>query len=81
MKNKLTDLNNHLFAQLERMTDDELTEDQLKAEVVRTDAMVRLSEQIIGNATLALRCAELVAEHSGSGSFEHFLPMLQERQK
>jgi len=79
MKNKLIDLNNHLFAQLERMTDEELTDEQLSVEIRRTDAVVQLSEQIIGNPTLALRSAELLAEHGGTGTFEHLLPMLEER--
>lgn len=80
MKNKLIDLNDHLFAQLERMRD-EMTEAELRVEVQRTDAMVKLSEQIIDNATIALRAAELVAEHSGKGQFEHLLPMIEGHQK
>lgn len=76
MKNKLIDLNNHLFAQLERLEDEELTTEQLATEVTRTDAMVKLSEQIINNANLAVRAAQLVAEHSGTGTFEHMLPMI-----
>lgn len=76
MKNKLNDLNDHLFAQLERLSDEELSEEDLAKEVSRTDALVKVSEQIIGNATLALRGAELLAEHGGKGSFEHLMPML-----
>lgn len=79
MKNKLIDLNDHLFAQLERLTEEELTTDDLAKEVTRADAMVKVSEQIISNATLAFRCAELVAEHSSSGDFEHLLPMIEAR--
>jgi len=76
MKNKLNDLNDHLFEQLERLSDEELTAEQIAKEVTRTDAIVKVSEQIIGNATLGLRAAELVAEHSGKGAFEHLLPMM-----
>lgn len=32
MRNTLTDLNNYLFETLERLTDDELTEEQLQKE-------------------------------------------------
>ena len=76
MKNKLTDLNDHLFAQLERLSDEDLTAEEIAHEVSRTDAIVKVSEQIIGNATIVLRGAELLAEHGGKGTFEHMLPML-----
>lgn len=76
MKNKLTDLNDHLFAQLERLSDEELTAEEIATEVTRTDAMVKVSEQIISNATIVLRGAELVAEHGGKGTFEHMMPMI-----
>lgn len=76
MKNKLIDLNNHLFAQIERLNDEDLTAEQLATEVTRAEAMVKVSEQIIDGANVALRAAHLVAEHSGKGAFEHLLPML-----
>jgi len=76
MKNKLTDLNDHLFAQLEKLSDDDLTPEEIAKEITRTDAIVKVSEQIISNANLALRGAELVAEHCGKGTFEHMLPMM-----
>lgn len=58
MKNKLTDLNDHLFEQLERLNDDALTPEQIAKEVTRTEAMVKVSEQIISNANIVLRGAE-----------------------
>lgn len=54
MKNKLTDLNNHLFAQLERLSDEELTDDQLKKEVERSRAISSISKDIVSNGRLAL---------------------------
>lgn len=76
MKNKLTDLNDHLFEQLERLNDEDLTAEEIAKEITRTDAMVKVSEQIINNANLAFRGAELVAERCGKGTFEHMLPMM-----
>lgn len=37
MKNKLSDLNNHLFAQIERLGDEDLTAEQIGQEVERGD--------------------------------------------
>jgi len=38
MKNKLTDLNDHLFAQLERLGDEELEEGVREMELAHADA-------------------------------------------
>jgi hypothetical protein len=75
MKNKLVDLNNHLFAQLERLGDETLTPEQIDAELRRTDAIVSVSEQIVDSATLALKAAALVAEYGGN--YEKMLPMIE----
>jgi hypothetical protein len=63
MKNKLTDLNNHLFAQLERLSDEGLTSEQIEQEVKRTDAIVGVAEQIARGADLQLKAATLIANH------------------
>lgn len=77
MKNKLGDLNNHLFAQLERLSDEDLTADDIAKEITRTDALVKVSEQIINDANLALRGAALVAEYGGGeAAMQHLLPLM-----
>lgn len=63
MKNRLSDLNNHLFAQLERLSDEELTPEQIDQEVERAKAIVGVSDQIVGAAALQFKAAELVARH------------------
>lgn len=63
MKNKLSDLNNHLFAELERLGDEDLSGDELSAEVERAKSIASISSQIISNASLTLRAAELQAEY------------------
>lgn len=79
MKNKLVDLNNHLFAQLERLSEEDLTQDAIEQEIKRTDAIVSVSEQIVANANLALRAAALVAEYGGN--YESMLPMLEAKKE
>jgi len=54
MKNKLIDLNNHLFAQMERLSDEELQGDKLCEEIQRSRTISALAAQIIANARLAL---------------------------
>ena len=76
MKNKLTDLNNHLFAQLERLGDEDLTAEQIDKEAKRADAIVDISEQIIRTASLHLKAATLLADNGHR--FDNALPMLGE---
>ncbi len=54
MKNKLTDLNNHLFAQLERLGEEDISKEDLEKEVTRSKAITSVSTQIVNNARLAL---------------------------
>lgn len=42
MKNTLGDLNNHLFAQLEKLGDEDLKGDELEAEIRRSEAMAKV---------------------------------------
>lgn len=76
MKNKLADLNDHLFAQLERLNAEGLSAEKIAKEITRTDALVKVSEQIINNANVVLRGAALVAEYGGKDAFQHLLPMM-----
>lgn len=62
-RNTLNDLNNHLFEQLERLNDDELTEENLQKEISRAKAITSLAAQIINNGSLALRAQEFKHEY------------------
>ena len=64
MRNTLVDLNNHLFEQMERLNDDELTDEQLEKEIKRADAMKDIASQIINNAQIVLKATELNIEYS-----------------
>ena len=66
MKNKLSDLNNHLFEQLERLNDESLKGEKLAAEIIRAEAIARIAVQLIANGTLALRSYIAVETSRGS---------------
>lgn len=63
MKNKLSDLNNILFEQLERLQDDTLKGDDLDREIARSKAVTGVSAQIIQSGNLAMRASEFAAEY------------------
>jgi len=65
LKNKLSDLNNHLFAELERLGDESLSGDALQAEIARARAITEISEQAIANASVVLKAEALRAEYMG----------------
>lgn len=77
MKNKLTDLNNHLFAQMERLSDEELDAAAIEIEAKRADAIVAISDQIIAGANLQLKAIKIIADHGDR--FKPQLTMLEDR--
>lgn len=54
MKNKLSNLNDHLFAQLERLGDESLDGDKLAAELKRSREISGIAKNIVMNARLVL---------------------------
>lgn len=64
MKNKLSDLNNHLFEQLERLNDEDLNEEQLTKEIGRAKAITDVANSIINNAKVVLDASKFL-EDSG----------------
>jgi len=79
MKNKLSDLNDHLFSQLERLNDEELSDDDLQKEIGRSQAVSQISKEIIGNARLQLDAIKLKAEYQGLSKDD--LPALLDHKK
>ena len=65
MKNTLGDLNNHLFAQLERLGNEELEGDELKEEILRAKAVTDIAKEIIDNANTVLDVMKFQAETLG----------------
>lgn len=66
MKNKLSDLNNALFEEIERLQDDDLDDEGLEKEVRRASAVANIATTIISNGELALK-AQKYADCQGLG--------------
>lgn len=74
MNTKLSDLNNILFEQLERLNDDEYLneEENFKKEMQRTKAIAQISSSIINNAKNVLEVIKIKEEFG----IEDNLPMM-----
>ncbi|NII81700.1 MULTISPECIES: hypothetical protein [unclassified Pedobacter] len=60
-RNKIADLNDHLFAQLERLNDEDLSKEDLDKEIDRAKAMSGIANQIINANKLTLEAVKLVS--------------------
>ncbi len=72
-KNKLVDLNDHLFAELERLGDEDLKGDELKEELDRAKALSDVSKKIINNASLMLKA---IHEQNEYGTVSRDVPKM-----
>ena len=59
----LSELNQHLFAQLDRLDSEDLTLEQIDAEAKRAEAIVAVADRITENAKVQLQAAKLFGEH------------------
>lgn len=64
MENKLTDLNNILFEQIERLNDDDLQGDALKQQIKKSQTIESIAGMIIANANTVLKAEKLKMEYA-----------------
>ena len=74
MKNKLVDLNNHLFEQLERLNDENLKGKKLQEERERAKAVAQVAQTIINNGELAFK---VIKHHNEYGKTDEIPEILQ----
>lgn len=78
MKNTLTDLNNHLFMQLERLNDEDIKGEELQKEMERAKAISGIATQIINNGSLVLKAETFNREYlQGESEKKKMPPMLR----
>lgn len=58
IKNRQIDLDNHLFAELERLGDESLTDEQLEKEIERAKAISNVAKQINTSRANSLKATE-----------------------
>lgn len=64
-KNKLSDLNDHLFMTLERLGEEDLSNEELEKVIERSKAISTVAGKIIDNARLVLDAQKTAAEYNG----------------
>ena len=76
MKNKPIDLVNHLFAQIERLGEEDLAPEELEREVARAGAMVKVADAITTTYSMQIKASCAAAEWGDRGSMKsvHLLP-------
>lgn len=67
-KDKIIDLRHHLFAQLERLSDDESMKNPIKLEreILRSKAIATVSKEIISTAKLEVDFLKVVERSNGT---------------
>lgn len=74
VKNTLSDLNNYLFEQMERLNDDDLDQESLEKEIKRSETVTKIAKTIIDNGNLALQVKKHLDEYGQGANCE--IPLL-----
>jgi len=61
-RNKLTDLNNHLFAQLERLNDEDVPDEKMQLEISKAKAITNVAGAIVKSSKLQFEAMKIVAK-------------------
>ena len=71
-QNKIADLNNHLFAQLERLNDESIKSDKMELEIKKAMAVSKVASQIIQSNKLVLDAHKILGNGLASSLPEQF---------
>ena len=56
--NTLADLNTKLFEQMDKLSKDDISSEELDKEIARSESMIKIANVIISNGDLALRASK-----------------------
>jgi hypothetical protein len=70
MRTTLNDLNEFLFESLERLTNEDLSDEQLDKEIKRNEAIQKTAKTIIENGALALQVKKHLDEYGAGNNVE-----------
>ena len=69
-KTTLNDLNEYLFQEMDRLTNEDLSAEELDKEIRRSDALQKVAKTIIDNGTLALQAKKHLDEYGKGDTVE-----------
>lgn len=71
MRNKIDDLRNHLFSQLERLGDESLDAESLQREISRGKAISDVANSVIGSAKVEVEYLRTTGQTKGTDFMPH----------
>ncbi|WP_320130282.1 hypothetical protein [uncultured Sphaerochaeta sp.] len=72
-KNTLLDLNDYLFMQIEKLSDDDLSQEELEKEIKRSKAIEQIASRVIGCASVVLDAAKFNSDFETKGEAPRLL--------
>lgn len=69
-KTTLNDLNEYLFQEMDRLTNEDLSAEDLDKEIKRSDALQRIARTVIDNGSLALQAKKHLDEYGQGDKVE-----------
>ena len=69
-RNTLNDLNNHLFEQIERINDDDLSGEELDQAINKAKVISQLAKGVVNNARVMLDAQKHKDEYYGSNNID-----------
>lgn len=76
MSYRLSDLNRHLFSQIERLGNEDLEGDNLKEEIERADSMARVASQIVQNNNSILKAIKVADDMLDANNSKRVLTLI-----